>query len=103
MLISHDIYYFLLIFYATFRQIEIFVKTFREKFSQKIHEISQKKRDTFRKSFRFRERSKKCFRPNRRVECVRFVEKLVMYGGNNTISKTSTPDFSRQVLAEEYV
>jgi hypothetical protein len=49
----------LLIFYTTFRQIEVFAKTFREKLT-KFRENC----DTFRKSFRFRERTKKCFRPN---------------------------------------
>jgi hypothetical protein len=49
----------LLIFYTTFRQIEVFVKTFHEKLTKFRENCG-----TFRKSFRFRERSKKCFRPN---------------------------------------
>jgi hypothetical protein len=49
----------LLIFYTTFCQIEVFAKTFREKLT-KFRENC----DTFRKSFCFRKRSKKCFRPN---------------------------------------
>jgi hypothetical protein len=49
----------LLKFYTPFRQIEVFAKTFREKLMKFC-----KNCDTFRKSFRFRERSKKCFRPN---------------------------------------
>jgi hypothetical protein len=56
---SGSIYSFLLIFYTTFRQIEVFAKNFCEKLT-KFRENC----DTFRKSFRFRERSKKCFRPN---------------------------------------
>jgi hypothetical protein len=39
------------------------VKTFHEKFCKKLTKF-RKNCDTFRKSFRFRKRSKKCFRPN---------------------------------------
>jgi hypothetical protein len=55
----------LLIFYTTFRQIEVFAKNFREKLTKFRENCG-----TFRKSFRFRERSKNCFRPNPRVNKV---------------------------------
>jgi hypothetical protein len=45
---------------------KVFVKNFREKLT-KFRENC----DSFRKSFRFRERSKKCFRPNPTPETFR--------------------------------
>jgi hypothetical protein len=53
----------LLIFYTTFRQIEVSRKVFSKNFRERLTKFRENC-DTFRKSFRFREKPKKCFRPN---------------------------------------
>jgi hypothetical protein len=74
----------LLIFYTTFRQIKVFAKNFREKFTK-----FRKNCGTFCKSFRFRERSKKVFIPTLNQTFPSSTVQMVLSGRHPIIGQKS--------------